>query len=308
MTQNLLLNSDLDLPVISRGKVRDNYDLGDKILLVASDRLSAFDVVFKEGIPDKGRVLTHVSLFWVDKLAACKPYHLVTANAADMGPKVAARAAELNGRVMLAEKLEMIPVECVVRGHLVGSGWKDYKATGKVCGHDLPAGMQQGDRFDEPLFTPSTKADMGDHDENISFERAVELVGSDIARELRDRSISIFKEAAAYARERSLILVDTKFEFGRRADGTVVLADEVLTPDSSRYWDLAEAEATERGKTPPSFDKQVVRDYLETLNWNKQPPPPSLPTAIIDKTAGRYHELVERLTGSGLTSGRPDHR
>jgi phosphoribosylaminoimidazole-succinocarboxamide synthase len=302
MTRQPLLSTDLDLPVISRGKVRDNYQLGDRVLLVASDRLSAFDVVFNQGIPDKGRVLTHVSLFWADKLAACKPYHLITADATEMGPEVAAQVDDLRGRTMLVEKLDMLPVECVVRGYLVGSGWKDYQATGAVCGHELPDGMQLGDRLPEPLFTPATKAERGDHDENISFERAAELVGEEVAREARDRTLQIYAEASAFALERGLVLVDTKFEFGKRPDGTLVLGDEVLTPDSSRYWDRAEAEATPAGKTPPSFDKQIVRDHLETLDWDKKPPPPALPVDIIERTAARYRELVERLTGAPLPS------
>lgn len=295
-----LLTTDLGLPVLSRGKVRDNYLLGDRVLLVASDRLSAFDVVFNEGIPDKGKVLTHLSLFWTDKLAACRPYHLISAEPEEMGAEVAAHAASLRGRSMLVEKLEMLPIECVVRGYLVGSGWKDYRATGTVCGHQLPAGLQLGDRLPEPLFTPATKAEHGEHDENISYERAVELVGEQTASEARERTLAIYSEAAAFALERGLVLVDTKFELGKRGDGTLVLGDEVLTPDSSRYWDRAEAEATQAGRTPPSFDKQIVRDYLETLDWNKKPPPPALPAEIIERTAARYRELVERLTGAPL--------
>jgi phosphoribosylaminoimidazole-succinocarboxamide synthase len=295
-----LLESALDLPVLSRGKVRDNYDLGDRVLLVASDRLSAFDVVFERGIPDKGRVLTYISLFWARTLDACSPYHLLTADVADMGPEIAPHAASLAGRCMLAEKLDMLPIECVVRGYLVGSGWKDYRATGRLCGHPLPAGMQLGDRLENPLFTPATKAELGEHDENISFEQAQKLVGSELAGELRERSLAIYRQAAAFALERGIVLVDTKFEFGRRKDGTVVLADEVLTPDSSRYWDRSALEAMPRGQTPPSFDKQIVRDYLETLDWNKRPPPPPLPDDIIERTGARYREIVERLTGESL--------
>jgi phosphoribosylaminoimidazole-succinocarboxamide synthase len=245
-------------------------------------------------------VLTHVSGFWAGRLKACKPFHMLTDDVGQMGDAVAPHRDQLAGRTMLVEKLEMQPVECVVRGYLVGSGWKDYRSTGTVCGHPLPDGMQIGDRLETPLFTPTTKAEIGAHDENIPFDRVVELVGRDVATELKERSLEIYREAAAYALQRGLVLVDTKFEFGRRGDGTIVLADEVLTPDSSRYWDAAEAEATAPGETPPSFDKQVVRDYLETLDWNKRPPPPRLPDEIVERTANRYRELVERLTGTPL--------
>jgi phosphoribosylaminoimidazole-succinocarboxamide synthase len=295
-----LLTTSLSLPLVHRGKVRDIYSLDDKLLFIATDRLSAFDVVFNEGIPDKGRVLTHVSSFWVKQLAAARPFHMVESDVSKMGPVVKKEAEALAGRTMLVEKLAMLPVECVVRGYLVGSGWKDYQKTGAVCGHVLPKGMQNGDRLPDPIFTPATKAAVGLHDENISFDEVVQLVGKKSAEELRERSLEIFREGAAYARERGLVLVDTKFEFGRRNDGTLVLADEVLTPDSSRYWDANEAASTTRGNTPPSFDKQIVRDYLETLTWNKAPPPPPLPADIIDRTAARYRELVQRLTGKPL--------
>ena len=300
---DILMHSDLPLTRLHRGKVRDIYALGEQLLFVASDRLSAFDVVFNEGIPDKGRVLTQVSLFWTRQLAACQPYHLVSADVAamDLGGVGDAQRAALAGRTMLVEKLEMLPVECVVRGYLVGSGWKDYQRAGAVCGHTLPAGMQNGDRLDEPLFTPATKAELGAHDENISFAAMVDLVGADSAEALRRRSLEIFAQGAALARERGLVLVDTKLEFGRRPDGTLVLGDEVLTPDSSRYWDLQAAQATPRGQTPPSFDKQLVRDYLEGLDWNKAPPPPPLRGDIIARARARYLDLVERLTGAPLT-------
>lgn len=300
MSTDVVLNTELDLPLVHRGKVRDIYEVDDALLFIASDRLSAFDVVFNEGIPDKGKVLTHVTDFWVHKLQACQPFHLKTLDVRKMGPQATDHAAALAGRSMLVEKLEMLPVECVVRGYLVGSGWKDYRATGKVCDHALAQGLNQGDELTEPLFTPATKAELGDHDENISFDKVVELVGEDVANEIRERSIRIYQQGRSYARDRGLLLVDTKFEFGRRSDGTIVLADEVLTPDSSRYWDVDEAAATPRGQTPPSFDKQIVRDYLETLDWGKRPPPPPLPDEIIDRTAARYRQLVERLTGSPL--------
>jgi phosphoribosylaminoimidazole-succinocarboxamide synthase len=290
----------IDLPLVHRGKVRDIYDLDTRLLFVATDRLSAFDVIFNEGIPDKGKVLTHVSGFWAARLDACKPFHMVTDDVDLMGEAVAPHREALAGRTMLVEKLEMLPVECVVRGYLVGSGWKDYRSTGTVCGHPLPDGMQIGDRLETPLFTPTTKAELGEHDENIPFERVVEIVGRETAIELKERSLEIYREAAEYALRRGLVLVDTKFEFGRRSDGNIVLADEVLTPDSSRYWDAAEAESTAQGETPPSFDKQIVRDYVETLDWNKRPPPPKLPNEVVERAASRYRELVERLTGAPL--------
>jgi len=299
MNKSVLLTSDLDLPLKSRGKVRDVYDLGEHLLIVATDRLSAFDVVFREGIPDKGRVLTHLSLFWARTLAACRPYHLVTADPAAMGPRLRRFADLLHGRSMLVEKLDMLPVECVVRGYLVGSGFKEYQATGAVCGHRLTKGLSLGDRLDPPIFTPATKAETG-HDENISFEQAIERIGRKAAEAVRKQSLAIFAQAAAFAKERGLVLVDTKFEFGRRQDDTLVLGDEVLTPYSSRYWDAEEARHTPRGQTPPSFDKQIVRDYLETLTWNKQPPPPPLPADIVSRTAARYRALVVRLTGTAL--------
>jgi len=300
MTSQPVLKTELDLPLLSRGKVRDIYDLDGDLLIVTTDRLSAFDVVFDQGIPDKGKVLTQLSLFWADTLDACRPYHLVTADVDAMGPKVAAHADSLRGRSMRVEKLEMMPVECVVRGYLVGSGWKDYKATGMVCGHQLPEGLQNGDALPAPLFTPATKAEVGLHDENISFEKMVEMVGQETADELRTKSLEIFNSAVAYAKERGIVLVDTKFEFGRRKDGTLVLADEILTPDSSRYWDSADVENTPRGQTPPSFDKQIVRDYLETLTWDKAPPAPTLPDDIIERTAARYRDAVERISGESL--------
>ncbi|MEZ4271823.1 MAG: phosphoribosylaminoimidazolesuccinocarboxamide synthase [Myxococcota bacterium] len=293
-----LLTTDLDLPVVHRGKVRDIYALDDKLLMITTDRLSAFDVVFNEGISGKGRILNAVSLFWAQQLPACQPFHLITDDVREMGPLVAKHADKLAGHALLVEKLDMLPVECVVRGHLVGSGWKDYQRTGEVCGHHLPKGMQQGQAFDQPIFTPATKAAVGDHDENISYDEMVKLVGASAAKELRQRSMEIFTAGTAFAQQRGLILVDTKFEFGRRQDGTLVLADEVLTPDSSRYWDAAQTRATPVGETPPSFDKQIVRDYLETLDWNKAPPPPALPADILESAAARYAELLARLTQS----------
>jgi len=298
-TKTAVLETKLDCPLLHKGKVRDIYDADGKLLIVTTDRLSAFDVVFGQGIPDKGKVLTQVSNFWARSLPACNPYHLISDTLdgiAKIVPQVQDDPATYEGRSILVEKLEMSPVECVVRGFLVGSGWKDYQKTGEVCGHKLPEGLQLGDELPEPLFTPATKAQVGDHDENISFGRVVEMVGEQTAEELKQRSIDIYNKGRIFARERGFILVDTKFEFGKRPDGTMVLADEALTPDSSRYWDVREAEATARGKTPPSFDKQIVRDYLETLDWNKAPPAPALPQEILNRTAARYHDLLERLT------------
>jgi len=297
MNDKCITQTDIDLPLLQRGKVRDIYDLGDQILIVASDRLSAFDVVFEQGIPGKGRVLTQLSLFWASRLSSARPYHLVSSAPAEMDPRLGKYREDLDGRSMLVEKLEMFPVECVVRGYLAGSAVKDYRATGGICGQKLPAGLQIGDPLPEPLFTPATKAEFGQHDENVPFERVVEILGEPTATELKQRSLEIYREAAAYALQRKLILVDTKLEMGRRPDGTIVLGDEVLTPDSSRYWDIDEKAATPAGASPPSFDKQIVRDYLETLDWNKSPPAPKLPEAIIQKTGDRYQQLVERLCG-----------
>lgn len=295
-----VLHTQIDLPLVHRGKVRDIYAAERGLLFVATDRLSAFDVVFEQGIPRKGQVLTHISLFWARQLPAAQPFHVIESDVDEIYlPKGTDREA-LRGRTLLVEKLQMVPVECVVRGYLVGSGWKDYQRTGQVCGHRLPAGMQNGDPLPKPIFTPATKAALGDHDENISFDQAVKLVGGEAAEELRERSLELFAQGAAYARERGIVLVDTKFEFGHRSSGALVLADEVLTPDSSRYWDVREVEQCPRGQTPPSFDKQIVRDYLETLDWNKAPPPPPLPDDIIERTAAKYLEVVQRLTGAPL--------
>ncbi len=287
---------------VAEGKVRNIYAheaLPHSLIFVTSDRISAFDVVFNEGILNKGKVLTQVSSFWAERIEAAKPFHLICddiddAQFSSLGLSNAQRD-QLRGRTMMVQKLNMSPVECVVRGYLVGSGYKEYMSTGKLCGHDLPAGMQLGDAFDTPLFTPATKAEIGDHDENISYERMVDIVGETDAAELRTRSFALYNEARDFAAQHGLILVDTKFEFGKNPNNVLVLADEILTPDSSRYWDADEATATPRGTTPPSFDKQIVRNYLETLDWNKQAPPPALPAEIVERTAARYIELAARL-------------
>jgi phosphoribosylaminoimidazole-succinocarboxamide synthase len=293
MAEAVVLETDLaGLKFLGRGKVRDLYDLGEHLLVVATDRLSAFDVVFREGIPGKGAVLTALSEFWFGRLAGIVPNHLVTTDVDAMPPAVRRHAAVLRGRTMLVRKCTVFPVECVVRGYLIGSGWKDYGATGAVCGLPLPKGLRMADRLPGTIFTPATKAVTG-HDENIDFARMSSIVGADAARTLRDLSVKVFETASAYARDRGILLADTKFEFGRDASGAITLIDEVLTPDSSRYWP---AEAWTPGASPPSFDKQIVRDWLETTPWNKEPPPPTLPPEVIGRTAARYREILDRLT------------
>ena len=282
------------LPV-RRGKVRDVYDLGDRLLLVSTDRLSAFDWVLPTGIPDKGRVLTQISAFWFDRLRV--PNHLITTDVdkMDLPPQIDRRI--LVGRTTLCRKTEVVPIECVVRGYLAGSGWSEYGKSGTVCGIALPTGLVESARLDEPIFTPSTKAAAG-HDENISFERMVEIVGRDLAEELRKRTIDIFKRGSAYALERGIIIADTKFEFGR-VGGELILIDEALTPDSSRFWP---AKQYAPGRGQPSFDKQFVRDWLSATTWDKNSPPPSLPDDIVAKTREKYVEAYERLTGKIFVS------
>ena len=288
-----MIESDIpELALIGRGKVRDLYDLGDEMLIVTTDRLSAFDVVFAEGIPDKGRVLTALSCFWFELASEVVSHHLISTDLAAMPAPVQAQGDELGGRVMLCRKAEVLPVECIVRGYIVGSGYKDYLRTGTVCGIRLPAGLRAGDRFDDPIFTPSTKATTG-HDENISFARMEKTVGSERAAQIRDTSLELYRRAAEHAARKGILIADTKFEFGL-IDDELTLIDEALTPDSSRFWDAA---AWAPGSVPAAFDKQVVRDYLETLDWNKQPPPPLLPPEIVAETAARYRTILARLTG-----------
>jgi len=279
------------LPV-RRGKVRDIYDLGDRLLIVATDRISAYDVVMPTPIPDKGRVLTGLSAWWFDFLSDLTAHHLITTDVAEMPAEVQAHADTLAGRTMLCRKAEVFPVECVVRGYLAGSGWREYRDRGTVCGVALPPGLRQSDALPEPIFTPATKAESG-HDENISFERVVEMVGKEAAEALRDRSLALYRRAAEYARGRGIIIADTKFEWGRVGD-EIVLVDEVLTPDSSRFWP---ADEYEPGRDQTSFDKQFVRNYLDTLDWDKTPPGPELPDEIVAKTRAKYIEAYERLTG-----------
>ena len=279
-----------------RGKVRDVYDLGERLLVVATDRISAFDVVLPTGIPGKGVLLTQLSLFWFRLLADVAPNHLLTANVDEYGPELAAYRDQLEGRSMLVVKADAFPVECVVRGYLVGSGWKDYKATGAVCGIPLPPGLRESDRLEPALFTPSTKAEHG-HDENISFAEVEAKIGKEIAAKVRDVSIRLYKEAADYALTRGIIIADTKFEFGLNPQNELVLIDEVLTADSSRFWP---ADSYRVGISPPSYDKQYVRDYLESLTWDKAPPAPKLPEDVIARTSQKYRDALERLTGRKL--------
>jgi len=273
--------------LIAQGKVRDIYEVGhDLLLLVASDRISTYDVVHPTPIPDKGKVLTGLTAFWLDQTDDICANHLVSYGDVP---------AEQRGRAMLVERLEMVPVECVVRGYITGSGWKDYQATGAICGIELPAGLRESEQLPEPIFTPATKAELGDHDENVDFERAAEIVGDrELLEELRRLSIAIYERGAAHARERGIVLADTKFEFGRRADGTIVLGDEVLTPDSSRFWP---ADGYQPGRGQPSFDKQYVRDWASGSGWDKSPPAPALPDEVVEGTRSRYVEAYERIAG-----------
>ena len=273
-----------------RGKVRDVYDLGETLLIVATDRISAYDCVMPNGIPDKGRILTAMSLFWFRFLNDVVDHHLITSEVEEFPEILKPHAHILKGRSMLVKKAERIDVECIVRGYLAGSGWKDYETTGAVGGLGLPEGLEESERLKEPIFTPSTKAEIG-HDENISFRSMVDLVGSELADSLRAKSLELYQRAEAYASERGIIIADTKFEFGL-LDGSIVLIDEILSPDSSRFWPKDEYEP---GRPQRSFDKQFVRDYLETLDWNKRPPAPELPVEIVEKTRQRYREACQRL-------------
>jgi len=294
---SVLLRTDYpELQLHASGKVRDVYFLGsDHLLFVATDRISAFDYVLATGIPHKGRVLTQISLFWFDFLKDIVPSHLVTADVNRYPVEIRKHADQLRGRSMMVMCAEMFPVECVARGYLSGSGWKEYKATGSVCGVQLPPGLKESDQLPEPLFTPATKATTG-HDINISFEEMCKLVDPELSRQLRDITLRIYKKAADYARQRGIIIADTKFEFGRTAQG-ITLADEVLTPDSSRFWPV---DTYQPGKAQDSYDKQYVRDYLEEIRWNKQPPAPALPQEVALRTSKKYLEAYRQLTGREL--------
>jgi len=286
-----------DLTLLKRGKVRDVYQVDeDSLLIVATDRVSAFDCVIPTPIERKGEVLTALSKFWFAKLGHIVSHHLITTNIEQMPATVQNHSNELSGRSMLVRKTDVFPVECVVRGYITGSGWKDYKKTGEVCGHKLPAGLRESAQLAEPIFTPATKAETG-HDENISEETMAGIIGPEVTARLRDISLQLYTEAAEYARNRGIIIADTKFEFGRDKDGQVLLIDEVLTPDSSRFWPSDDYEV---GRGQASFDKQFVRDYLETLEWNKRPPAPELPPEIAKATTARYLEAYQLLTGESL--------
>jgi len=286
-----------DLKLIRRGKVRDVYQVDeDRLLIVATDRVSAFDCVIPTPIERKGEVLTALSQFWFAKLGHVVPDHLLTTSIEEMPSVVQNHANQLRGRSMLVRKTEVFPVECVVRGYITGSGWKDYQRTGEICGHKLPAGLRESEQLSEPIFTPATKAETG-HDENISEQHMAEIVGHEVTASLREISLTLYKQAAEYARERGIIIADTKFEFGRDREGRSLLIDEVLTPDSSRFWP---ADDYEVGRGQASFDKQYVRDYLETLDWNKQPPAPELPPEVAKATTARYLEAYKLLTGQSL--------
>ena len=284
----------LPLPLVARGKVRDIYAVGDdRLLIVTTDRLSAFDVVLPTPIPDKGKVLNQISLFWFEKFRTLVSHHILETEVSSFG--LEKYQAVLAGRAVLVKRATPLPVECVVRGYLAGSGWKNYQRTGSVCGHKLPAGLTQCQQLPQPIFTPATKATVG-HDENIDFEAVVNLVGADVAAKIRDLSIRIYQEGAAWGRSRGILIADTKFEFGL-LDGQVILIDEVLTPDSSRFWP---ADGYAPGRDQPSFDKQIVRNWLESSGWNKQPPGPALPVAVAAQTAQAYRDAFTRLTGRPL--------
>ena len=292
---NLVLSTDFpDLKRAGRGKVRDIYDLGDELLIVTTDRISAFDVIMNEGIPGKGQVLTGISAFWFRHMEGIIPHHLISTDVADFPPECRKYAGILQGRSMLVKKSRPLPVECIVRGYLAGSGWKEYRQTGSVCGIPLPSGLRESERLAEPIFTPSTKAEIGDHDENIPFERMVELCGKETADTARKATLEIYASAGEMAAARGIIIADTKFEFGIR-DNELILIDECLTPDSSRFWPK---DGYQPGCSQPSFDKQFLRDYLETLDWDKKAPTPPLPEEIIRKTSEKYLEALERLTAN----------
>ena len=286
------------LPFVYRGKVRDTYAVGaDKLLMITTDRLSAFDVIMAEPIPGKGQVLSRMAAFWFEKLKALAPNHLT--GIAPESVVAANEVEQVRNRAMVVKHLKGLPVEAVVRGYLIGSGWKDYQDTGAICGVTLPAGLQQAQKLSEPIFTPATKAAAGQHDENISFARMSDIIGAELAAKVRDSSIALYNEAARYAATRGILIADTKFEFGLDTDGTLTLMDEVLTADSSRFWPANEYRT---GISPPSFDKQFVRDYLETLTWNKKAPAPPLPAHVVEQTGAKYREALKRLTGEELTA------
>ena len=292
MSSNILIKTDFpELKLLRRGKVRDVYDLGDMLLVVATDRISCFDVVLGCAIPEKGNVLTRISLFWFDYLRDIVEHHLLTADVSKYPASLEKHKEVLRGRSMLVKKAELLPVECIVRGYLSGSGWKEYQKAGSVCGIKLPRGLKESSKLPDPIFTPSTKADIG-HDENINEAKARQIVGDEVFEEIKAKSLALYRKAADYALERGIIIADTKFEFGRFGD-RLILIDEALTPDSSRFWPSA---GYAPGKPQPSYDKQFMRDYLESLSWNKTPPAPEVPTEIIAKTSQKYLHALEVLT------------
>jgi phosphoribosylaminoimidazole-succinocarboxamide synthase len=282
-----------DLKLVARGKVRDIYDLGETLLIVTTDRISAFDVIMGEGIPDKGRVLTQISAFWFRQMEDIIPNHIISTDVKDFPIECRKYADILEGRSMLVRKATPLPVECIVRGYISGSGWKDYQKTGAICGIRLPAGLVESAKLEEPIFTPSTKAELGEHDENISFDRCVELVGRETAKKISEVTIAIYKRARDIAGAKGIIIADTKFEYGT-CNGELIIIDECMTPDSSRFWP---SDRYRSGAAQPSFDKQFLRDYLETLDWGKTAPPPPLPDEIVRKTGEKYLEALVRLTG-----------
>jgi phosphoribosylaminoimidazole-succinocarboxamide synthase len=293
---NLVLQTDFpDLKLAGRGKVRDIYDLGETLLIVTTDRISAFDVIMNEPVPDKGYVLTQISAFWFRQMEDIIPNHIISTEVRDFPAGCRKYSDVLEGRSMLVKKARPLPVECIVRGYLSGSGWKDYQATGTICGIKLPAGLVESDRLPEPIFTPSTKAELGTHDENISFERMADICGNETAERVRDVTLRIYAKARDIADTKGIIIADTKFEYGIY-DGKLIIIDECMTPDSSRFWPK---DSYKPGGPQPSFDKQFLRDYLETLDWNKTAPAPPLPAEIVRKTAEKYMEALVRLTGKG---------
>jgi phosphoribosylaminoimidazole-succinocarboxamide synthase len=296
LNRALYESSITSLPLIQRGKVRDIYAVGDDhLLIVTTDRISAFDVILPDPIPGKGAILTATSNFWFEQMSDVIANHLSSLSLEEVLPDEAERAP-VAGRSIVVQKLQPLPVEAIVRGYIIGSGWKDYQRSGEVCGITLPAGLRQAEQLSQPIYTPSTKAEVGDHDENVDFAYTVSLIGEAYANQVRDVSLEIYTRAAQYARTKGIIIADTKFEFGTNADGELLLIDEVLTPDSSRFWPESEYRV---GISPPSFDKQFVRDYLETLDWDKRPPGPALPAEIAEKTAAKYREALDRIAGSG---------
>lgn len=297
MDNRVILTTDFpNIKLLKRGKVRDIYTVGDFYLIISTDRLSAFDVIMAQGIPFKGEVLTKISEFWFEHVKHIIPNHLVTTNVDEFPPECQQYKNELKGRSMLVKKAEVVPIECIVRGYISGSGWNDYKQTKEISGIKLPNGLVESEKFDEPLFTPSTKAEIGLHDENISFEQAEKIVGKETITKLKDLSLEIYKTASNYALTKGIIIADTKMEFGFH-NGELILVDEVLTPDSSRFWP---ADNYQKGKSQESYDKQIVRDYLLSIKFNKQPPPPILPAYVVQKTSQKYLEVLEKLTGEKL--------